>query len=50
MFLPNLSATARKFVLSEVKREPAFIVIFIITYLWAYFSIVRFKLQRWIRR
>jgi len=30
MFLPNLSATARKFVLSEVKKEPAFIAIFIV--------------------
>ena len=28
----------------------AFIGIFIVTYLWAYSSIVRFKLQRWIRR
>lgn len=28
----------------------AFIVIFVVTYLWAYSSIVRFKLQRWIRR
>jgi UDP-N-acetylmuramyl pentapeptide phosphotransferase/UDP-N-acetylglucosamine-1-phosphate transferase len=27
-----------------------FIVIFVVTYLWAYSSIVRFKLQRWIRR
>jgi len=30
MFLPNLSATARKFVFSEVKREPTFIVIFVV--------------------
>ena len=28
----------------------AFIFIFVVTYLWAYSSIVRFKLQRWIRR
>jgi UDP-GlcNAc:undecaprenyl-phosphate GlcNAc-1-phosphate transferase len=27
-----------------------FMVLFVVTYLWAYSSIVRFKLQRWIRR
>jgi len=28
----------------------AFTVLFIVSYVWAYFSIIRFKMQRWLRR